>query len=664
MPQTLETLEKLVAKINDPVLKFLAITVSFVAVAIVVVQGKEMDFWEILGVMGMVVFVVLAGITIRYVFDQRSSSRQFEERENSLQNDLETKDKEMREWINKFDEVSEKLAAPPISVIHKRDYAQLIKKWNDSGEGHLLLFNIEMQSFQTDLDIQRTWGTIADLTNIKNVVLLLPERKVQRWERVVRMQASRFFEERKYRKFLVCGFDTEQVRDVASSHTIGFALYRYGDNPGNGRLHGTALVFVMSGPFSQLREPRIPEDDPWWDYQHIIKFDNDHVVVTNMEQAWRQCFDETRTRDVSRVIEDTRPLQPIKPSVLFDKLGVTPLRKLELMDNFTDRRQVRAEPAMIPSGDKDRSPFTINYNNNESIQGHYRGAEELPKQALVWVGSFTERQGTKLPALFERTLKNESVVQFYYAVSPPIEFITPTRYRQDMREVLHYVQRQRAVEPNKTVLIARSVNGLLAALVASEPEFLQQLSGLILVAPVFDLIKMIDNYRATREEKKKHVRVEKCWRATPGYTADKWEDPENGWLEFFGHHISLTLFADIIQHDPEEFSIQALKRAIGIVSQQCPVFILSNSDDPVTGSREALKILGDAASGTGLIRDENYKHVEINSSHYTEVDRDKYPFAPRQEVRETRTALRAILDRLGVPIANEETEESEVEPAS
>ena len=58
-------------------------------------------------------------------------------------------------------------------------------------------------------------------------------------------------------------------------------------------------------------------------------------------------------------------------------------------------------------------------------------------------------------------------------------------------------------------------------------------------------------------------------------------------------------------------------------------------------------MLDNAASGTGLIRDVNYRHIDIRSSHCTVVDRDKYPFAPRQEVRETRNALRAILGQLG-----------------
>ena len=67
------------------------------------------------------------------------------------------------------------------------------------------------------------------------------------------IQEDKFFAEQKNRKFLVCEFDEEQMRDEIGSSAIGFALYRYGDNSGNGQLHSTAIVFVMSGPFSQLR---------------------------------------------------------------------------------------------------------------------------------------------------------------------------------------------------------------------------------------------------------------------------------------------------------------------------------------------------------------------------------------------------------------------------
>ena len=157
-----ELWDKLLGRIKDPVLIFLAITLSVIVVAVVFAPADALNVPKTLGVMGVAAVVLLAGISIHYWFDQTS----------------------LTDALNasrmKITDLEGQLESPPISIISKRDYAQLIKNWNDAGEGHLLLFNIEMQSFQTDEDIHRTWGNIGDLAKMKQVVLLLPEHKVRR----------------------------------------------------------------------------------------------------------------------------------------------------------------------------------------------------------------------------------------------------------------------------------------------------------------------------------------------------------------------------------------------------------------------------------------------------------------------------------------------------
>lgn len=597
-------------------------------------QERNLGWPVILGAITALVVIVLVGCWIRYYWEEKSRVGPLEQRVKQLKAENEG--------------MQTKLDSPPIKVITPYDYGQLLLEWNRCGEGHVLLWNIELQSFNSDAAINRTWGKISKLTNVKSIVLLLPPQKVRRWERVVLRQEKKFFADEANRKFLVCEFTPS---DTDSASAVAFALYRFGHNPGSGRLHDTALAFVLSNPFSQLREPRVPEDDSWWDYHHILRFHNDQEIVTNMDQTWRRFYDEAKTRDVQRILEDTRRLEPVQPSVLFDRLNVAEHRKAELLEHFTDRRMVKPTPALITAGKESTRPFSLKYDNGEVVQGRCVGVHDNPRQAVVWVGGFTERYATRLPRLFERVLKKEDVVQFYYKVSPPIEYITLTRYMQDMAEVLRYVRQQRVAVPDQVVLVARSINGLLAALVAAEDEFLDVLAGVILVAPVFDVIEMIDNYRATRQSSKAHVRLENCWRASPGYSADRWEDPEYAWLEFFEHHVSLTLFADIIRHHPDKFSIEGFKHAIGKISQSRPVFVLSNADDPIVSSQRARRILNDA-KGT-LIREENYQFLEIKSSHYTVVQRDKYPFAPREEAGKTRDALRTILGGMGVPTLTE-----------
>jgi hypothetical protein len=548
-----------------------------------------------------------------------------------------------------------KLARPPVAVVTKREYGRLLKEWNESGPGTLLLYNIELQSF-TDDQIDKTWGGLAKLENIQSVVLLLPEVKVHRWERVVFRERSNFFAEGGLNRemFKVCQVAARGDEDPKQPRGVAFALYRLGDDPGEGTLHKKAVVFVLSQPFSALRDPLVREDRRWWDYHHVMVFDADDGVIDNCREIWSDNFDATRMRDVNRVIQDFEPLRPIGPAVLFEKLRVDPQRRAELLPHFQPRTMKFRAPDEI-DGERPDGQFRIVYDNTETIEGHYSGAAPQCRKGLIWVGGFTEKWNTKLPKLFERVLKREDVVQFYYEVSPPIEFITLTRYQQDMREVLKYVNEQEGViEHNKLILIARSINGLIAASVLRERDFLQMLGGVILVAPVFDVMEMIDNYRAGSGQD--HVRVENCWRVSPGYSAYRWESPKTGWLEFFRHQVSLTLMADIIRNDPDAFSLEAFVQAVGAISHHCPVYVLSHPEDPITGSERALKRLENAASGTGLIENRNYHFVPIHSSHLppARIEKGAYPFELRGEVESVHKRLRAILRTLGVPTLSEQ----------
>jgi hypothetical protein len=545
------------------------------------------------------------------------------------------------------------IAHPPFEIINKDHYSRLIREWSEKGEGNLLLYNIELQTFTED-EIEKTWGGLAQLQKIKNVVLLLPPEKIRRWERVVLREREKFFQRSKgNRKFLVCEYSTEGEDNPLRPQNIAFALYRFGQNASDGDFHNQAVVFVLSPPFCERTKGLLSEPDTyWWDYHHVLKFEQDKDLINNLQKIWKENFNKTRVRNVDRVIEDSKPLEPISPEALFDKLGVEPERKRILLACFKPREAKEWYPNLIQEN-RNEQEFYIEYDNGDKIKGRFRAANNNnvvgKKPAIIWVGGFTERHKNDLPNLFKRVLKEESVNQFYYEVSSSIEYVTLSKYRQDMEEVLRYVNCQNhIILPNKSILIARSINGLIAALVASEKRFLNLLGGVILVAPVFDIIEMIDNYRASRGQK--HVRVENCWRCSPGYTAENWEDKKLGWLEFFRYHVSLAVMADIIRHDEDAFSIEAFKNAIGTISHHCPVYVLSHSKDPITNSEKALKILKNAASGSGLIDGRNYKHVQISSNHLPpdQIDKDLYPFAIKDGIASEQRALRNVLQEIGI----------------
>ncbi|MEM9110677.1 MAG: alpha/beta hydrolase [Planctomycetota bacterium] len=559
---------------------------------------------------------------------------------------------------------------PPVQVINKGDYGELLREWNASGEGNILLYNIELQSFGEN-EIHDTWSGLSECENIKSVVLLLPEVKMRRWERIVLREEHGFFSGEKGQKlrkrFLACEQSQEKQDDPTIPDRIAFAVYRYGNDPSHGKLHDRAVVFVLSQPFSARRDPLVPEDEPWWDYDHILAFDTkrDPDVIDRCRTIWASLYDQTRVRDVVRVGIDTQPLEPVPPDKTYHELRFTKM-EIEKYDRLLSKRELKtAYPNPIPINNSS-GQIEIEYDNGDIIAGHYTGisARKRKRSPLIWVGGFTETNTTRLPDIFERVLKKEDVPQFFYQVSPIIEDITLTRYRQDMREVIRFVSDQEhVVKSEKIILIARSINGLLAPLVASEPEFIDKIGGVILIAPVFDVIEMIDNYRSARDQA--HVRVEKFWRFSPGYEAVKWRDPTFEWLEFFCHQVSMALLIDIIRHDPDEFSFKNFKLAVSALSHKCPVHILSHPQDPITGSEYALNSLEDAAGGTGLIQTANYKHVPIISSHLPpdQITQDSYPFseikniekldpknALRHELRSTQLALREILEKLSLPV--------------
>jgi hypothetical protein len=547
-------------------------------------------------------------------------------------------------------------------VITPRDYFGTLREWNNSGPGCVLLYNIELQSFKDRKVLRQTWGNLSKLENIKKVVLLLPERKVRRWERVVLKETRQdgFFVDESNRKFDVCEFpDIDETTDRLKASGIAFALYRKGNDPASGGLHAKTAVFVLSPPFSNLREPYTQNDEPWWDYHHILEFGDDPKVRVSAITIWNRHFDLAKTRNIEEVLKGVEPLQPIEPEDLFDQINLASERRAEISEHLKARTVDKESPRII-SLDMPRGEFTITYDSQEVVCGHYNGVDReqrRPREALICVGGFTEYRQTRLLEIFEKELRRESVVQFFYEVSPEIEYATMSHYAEDMRAVLEYVNSQtHAVIPNKLVLVARSINGFLAAMVGAEEKYRRMLSGVILVAPVFDVIEMMDNYRAIHGDG--HVRVERLWRRQRGYNdAAEWEcrgrdrnEPGRNWLNFFRHDVSLAVMADIIrQDDPGRFRLESFVDSVGILSQRCPVYILSNQDDPVTGSKKAMEVLKSAARGAGKIKSDSFRHIEIQSSHDIKRTKHDYPWEVREETKKTREVLKEILTEVGIP---------------
>jgi len=339
----------------------------------------------------------------------------------------------------------------------------------------------------------------------------------------------------------------------------------------------------------------------------------------------------------------------------FEWLRVEDGRKVVLNKHLATPLVERCEPQTI-GFDTPKRDFTIRYANATSIEGRYQGISSrpsTPKHAVVWVGGFTEQKTGMRPHFLRHKWADDAVVQFSYTVSQPVEFTTLSRYADDMRAVLRYVNSQvNLILPNKIILITRSINGFIAAAVAAEDEFHSMLAGVILIAPVFDFVEMIDQYRQRRNGA--NITLEKLWRLDPEVLdLAKWDQTagQDGlWVEFFNQKTSLALIADIVrQEDTSYFRLSRFVDCVGRVSERCPVYVFSNPDDPVTGSKKAIEALQRAASGGGKITSQNFEHIPIKSKHLVDVGTYGYPWSEwKAEVREIEPKLRQIYKTFGV----------------
>lgn len=613
-------------KHKDPIL---AVIVTLGALIIGAAVGTTADQTTAIVALLVIVLLVIIGFVFYTLRQNRKEVRLIE----SLKRDVQRLEQELRN--------------PNVTTIGKGDYANLLREWNESGKGEVLLFNIELQTFQQDM-IFDTWGGIdSELSNFKRVVLLLPPAKVRRWERIVIREEDNFFKDPERRKF-----DVAQIKqEVSHSPTIAFALYRFSDEDGRICIHDSMLFFVLSPPFSLSRSSEIPGEDPWWDYDSIIKLrrrGQTADISGRLETKWNKYISDTR--DVDRVLVDCKTLHRLEPEFVLDQINAPPNLRSDLLQQLEPVSvEETIPPRLIPAGG-DTLEFQLRYPNcRGAVNGQCRGLDDSgEKPALICVGGFTERQQSSLIDLFARRLDFKSVVTLQYEVSPPTEHVNLTRYSEDMRSVWRYALSHSGIK-REVILVARSINGLLAAIIAAEREFIDTVLGVVLVSPVFDIIEMTTRYRQNSPEKSSHGTIDKLWRYSPGYTWDVWCDKALRLLEFYDVDISLALYLDIIRNDPAMYTIEGLKAAIGTLTQNCKhVFILSHPDDPITGSESAWQSLKNASSGGGVIVPDYLHLIETETSHLPRqfITKDKSPF--RGEMASTEGAVREILEHLGL----------------
>ena len=116
--------------------------------------------------------------------------------------------------------------------------------------------------------------------------------------------------------------------------------------------------------------------------------------------------------------------------------------------------------------------------------------------------------------------------------------------------------------------------------------------------------------------------------------------------------MSLVLYADVLRAHGQAGHPglrRRRRRHRPLVSGRGPV----HPDDPITGSREALEALRNAASGGGAIDSENLVIVETKAKHLPpeDIKANLYPFIGtlEDEAADARTMVMEFLGRCGLP---------------
>lgn len=509
-------------------------------------------------------------------------------------------------------ELEQRVEQPPLSTVTMDDYARLLQEWNDSGEGELLLYNIELQSFSTSERMRRVWGHISSWTNMKRVVLLLPPDKVHRWELYCQREEAAFFLEQHRERFVVGTLPATGDRAVPAA--AAFALYRFARTGTNGSsLHPKALFFVLSEPFSQRAAPTVPGDVSWWDYHHILLVRGLDSLRSEAMTLCKPFLSEDRLRDVSRVLAETAPLEPLSPEALLRRLDAPAAATVELLARFRARRLKRVDPESAPPGHE--GSFSLTYDNLDRIEGRFRRravADAGESPSIVCVGGFSEQASHASLLPVERRLADLPADLYSYTVSGPHRHATISGYASDMEATLGWVRRQ-AGGLERAVLVARSLNALASLHLDGAGGAASSRPGaLVLIAPVFDLPHLVTEYQ--RECGNPSGGVEAMWRGVNGLRYMDWVSGTGDLLRFYGHELSPALYCDIIRRQPAEFSAEGSAARIVALAQEIPIWILTSPQDTLAGSDRALAII-EASRKAAQIPADRIRIIPIPTDH-------------------------------------------------
>ena len=214
--------------------------------------------------------------------------------------DLTQNRKEVSELREALQDRERKLeSGSAIRMVHPAEYIDVLRNLASThGPGHLLLFNIELNTFTDDPVFERLWGRLAELSEITTVRIALPRRKFQRWEKIVTGIREEFFRtDTNGQKFLACEYAESQQN---AEDRIAFALY---DSIRDPQQRDWGALFLLNRPFVEGRA------DGTHDYLHVLEYRGSHEALSRCRTLWGTVYESDWAQSAEEIQRFHRQLR-------------------------------------------------------------------------------------------------------------------------------------------------------------------------------------------------------------------------------------------------------------------------------------------------------------------------------------------------------------------
>jgi pimeloyl-ACP methyl ester carboxylesterase len=554
-----------------------------------------------------------------------------------------------------------------IRMIGPEEYSSIVRDLTKKqGPGHLLLFNIELNTFSDPSQLSDLWGPLTLIPELKSVRLALPPAKFKRWEKIVTGVGEKFFQDGlRSEKFVACQYDPERL---SGEDRIAFALY---EPLNSSKSEDWATIFLLNRPFVVTR------GDAVFDYLHILEYFGTHDVIVKCRDLWEKVYDDNWAETASEIQEFARErLTPPTLDALIKKHHCDRERE-NLLRRVVGARRIVDEteqarnpcPSKISSSEplEDRQhKFTLTYRyapphwpEVDRITGTCTGispnANEKSLPCIIWATGFGDGDRPRLAQRLSEHMKLEKgkIVEVYFTKSGIVEETTCSRFQEDIAAVLDYVCHIPAIDPNRVYLVGISLSGYLATKVAAVDD---RVKGLVLVAPPIDVVEMLDTMRRLRLPT--NVRIP-CFddflKARNNLRIADWDrHPE--YCNYFSKVVRCCHLVDIAVKGREDFGRAQFISALRQITRGGepgtgngrPVAIVYGENDPIVGPSDNIRALRTELD-TGQIPKKKLHLVRTSVTHFMPTDQQcDYPMNIPQHTRWVKDLAEAINAALGL----------------